>query len=96
MRTHKCPNCRAPMTSVIGRHRYTECGLDNVELDGVETRTCPNCNETAVAIPSIEELHRVIAFQLAVKRGRLAPAEFRFLRTYLGHSRADFAEKIGV
>jgi putative zinc finger/helix-turn-helix YgiT family protein len=77
-------------------HRYTESGLSNVVLVGVEVRHCPNCGEDAVVIPRVEDLHRAIAMTLIRHPGRLAPSEIRFLRKWLGWSGVDFAKHMGV
>ncbi|MFO0648528.1 MAG: hypothetical protein U0326_19970 [Polyangiales bacterium] len=82
------------MTSRIGVHRYAECGLENVDVVGVELRECPNCGKHTVVIPNIAGLHKTIARHIATKRERLVAAEVRFLRTYLGHARDDFARML--
>ena len=77
-------------------HLYAESGLPNVTLLDVEVRQCPRCGERAVAIPRIDELHRVLALAVIHKSARLAPQEVRFLRKYLGWSGSDFARHMGV
>jgi putative zinc finger/helix-turn-helix YgiT family protein len=84
------------MVRSIDNHRYTESGLSNVVLVGVEVRHCPNCGENVVAIPRMEELHRTLAMALIRHTGRLAPSEIRFLRKWLGWSGVDFAKHMGV
>jgi len=74
---------------------YRASGLP-VVLAPVEVRRCANCGETEVAIPHIEQLHRVIAETVIGKNTRLMPAEVKFLRKYLGWSGSDFARHIGV
>ena len=92
----KCPECRTQMTSTREPHRYAESGLPNVTLVDVEVRHCPKCGERAVAIPRVEELHRLLALELARKPERLLPNEVRFLRKHLGLSGVDFAERMRV
>lgn len=92
----KCPQCRTPMESRRENYRYTASGLPNVVLEDVEVRRCPNCGEQAVAIPRIEELHRVLAMAVIQQAGRLSPHDIRFLRKWLGWSGADFARHMGV
>ena len=92
----KCPQCRHEMVRSTENHRYTESGLSNVVLVGVEVRRCQNCGENVVSIPRIEELHRTIAMTLIRHTGRLAPSEIRFLRKWLGWSGVDFAKHMGV
>lgn len=86
-----CPHCGGNITSRTGTHQYTECGLDNVHLLGVELLQCDSCGDTGVSLPNIAGLHGEIARILATKKARLVPAEIRFLRSYLGHARDDFA-----
>ncbi|HET7499972.1 MAG TPA: type II TA system antitoxin MqsA family protein [Kofleriaceae bacterium] len=92
----KCPQCRHEVQRSVENHRYTESGLSNVVLVGVEVRRCPNCGESMVSIPRIEELHRAIAMELIRQTGRLAPSEIKFLRKWLGWSGVDFARHMGV
>lgn len=92
----RCPECRGEMTSKREAHRYAESGLPNVTLVDVEVRHCPRCGERAVAIPRVEELHRLLALELARKSERLLPNEVRFLRKQLGLSSAEFAERMRV
>lgn len=92
----KCDPCGAQMKSGRENYRYTECGLDTVTLANVEVRRCPECGEYEVDIPRMEELHRVIAQEVASKSARLAAQEVRFLRKYLGFSGVDFAATLDV
>lgn len=92
----KCVTCGTPMKSKRENYRYEAGGLPYVTLEGVDVARCPGCGETEVAIPAIEQLHRVISGALIRKRARLAPAEIRFLRKFLGWSGADFARHMGT
>ena len=76
--------------------RRKELGLSHVTLLKVEVRRCPKCGQEEVAIPRIEQLHKLLAGVLARKKGPLSGEEVRFLRTYLGWSQADFAQHAGV
>jgi DNA-binding transcriptional regulator YiaG len=49
-----------------------------------------------VAIPQLEELHRVIALAVISKSSRLAPQEIRYLRKFLDWSGAELARHLGV
>jgi putative zinc finger/helix-turn-helix YgiT family protein len=77
-------------------HRYTESGLPNVVLVGVEMRRCPKCGEQALSIPRVEDLHKTLAMSLIHEHTRLASYEIRFLRKWLGLSGVDFARRMGV
>ena len=92
----KCPNCRGEMTSKKGNYLYEESGLRYVTLQNVVVSNCGQCGEQTVAIPKIEELHRVIAQAIIKKKERLSAEEARFLRKCLGWSGKDFAEHMGV
>lgn len=92
----KCHTCGAAMKSARGAHRYTESGLPNVVLLNVERRTCPKCGESALVIPRMEELHRMIADAVSQSPAKLSPQEIRFLRKWLGFSSTDFALMMGV
>lgn len=94
----RCVACGGPTrTRREKRYRYTECGLPNVVIDdAVTVTTCRRCGETYTSIPSIEKLHGEIAAAVIRKKGRLAPAEIRFLRKWLGWSGVDFARRTGT
>lgn len=92
----KCFECGAKMRSKRGTYKFTECGLPSVSLGNVEQRTCTKCGEREVVLPKLEELHRVIAHMVLLKDERLAGAEIRYLRKYLGWSATDFAKRAGV
>ncbi len=76
--------------------RYELGGLPHVELHGVEVAHCPACGAEDVAIPRIEQLHRVLVSHFINQTRALAPIEVRFLRKHVGFSTADFAKCMGV
>ena len=93
----KCRNCaKAGMTSSTETYLYSESGLQNVVLVGVEVRRCPSCGHHELVLPRVTELHRTIAFALVRKPSRLSGSEVRYLRKYLGWSGVDFARHMGV
>jgi putative zinc finger/helix-turn-helix YgiT family protein len=92
----RCVSCGAETKTRTGTHPYTESGLSNVRLEGIEISTCTRCGEKAVAIPRIDELHKVISYGLATWPGRLDPRQIRFLRKHLGWSSKRFASEMGV
>ena len=92
----KCFGCGGEMISGPENVKYDACGLPGVTLVGVEVSRCGHCGEYEVAIPRIEELHRVLASALVRKSARLTPAEIRFLRTTLGWSGRDLADHMGA
>ncbi len=91
----KCPMCSREMKRKTGKYRYTESGLDNVYLLGVEIYKC-HCGETAVSIPAIMELHKIIGTALIKKDRPLTGKEIRFLRKNIGMSAKGFAEVLGI
>ncbi len=92
----KCISCGTAMKTKRENYHYVESGLPHVSLESIDVSRCAGCGESEVAIPAIEDLHRVIAESLIQKRSRLAPAEIRFLRKYLGWSGTDFAKRAGT
>lgn len=53
-----------------------------------------DCNNEEFMIPNLEELHELLAQNIAHQKTRLLPEEIRFLRTHLGFSGTDFAKKV--
>ena len=75
--------------------KYTQCGLDNVSLVGVDYLKCDQCGEEYFGFGDQEHLHSLIAKVLIKKDRPLIGKEFRFLRTYLGFSGRMLAKLIG-
>lgn len=93
----KCRSCgAAELTSSVETYLYSESGLPNVTLVGVEIRRCPSCGDHQLVLPRVAELHRAIAHAVIAKRARLSGAEVRYLRKFLGWSGVDFAKHIGA
>ena len=91
----KCIECGGTMKTRRENYRWDASGLP-VTLSGVQVSRCTKCGAHEVAIPRIEELHRVIAMAVISKRARLAAQEIRYLRKFLDWSGADFARHVGV
>jgi len=81
------------MTRLID-YRYDESGLDNVILKGLRV-VIDDDGEEVVTIPNINLLHRVLASLVASKETGLQPKELRFLRTELGLTQAELADRVG-
>ena len=92
----KCLQCGAGMKTARENFRHQALGLSRVTLVGVEVSRCSECGDYEVAIPRLEELHRVLARTVATKSARLVAEEIRFLRKHLGWSGVDFAEHFDV
>lgn len=89
--THACTNCGRPVKPESRNYRYTESGLSNIVLQGIDVADCPRCGNTDVTIPRVAKIHRAIARALASSPGRLTGEQFRFLRKHLGHSGEQLA-----
>lgn len=83
---HTCTNCGQRVTFERRNYRYTESGISNVILQGVEVADCSNCGNSDVAITRMAKIHRAIAQALAESPARLTGEQFRFLRKHLGLS----------
>ena len=74
-------------------HRYMECGLDNVIIDGISTAV-DDAGETVLTIPNVNGLHRAIALGIVARRSGMSGKELRFLRTEMGMTQAELAAMI--
>lgn len=92
----KCAECGTAVVTKRENRRYEAAGLSHVVLVGVEVSRCPKCGAEEMAVPRIEELHRVIAQALIRKPSRLAGPEIRYLRKHVGWSTMDFASRMGA
>ncbi|MFI5330983.1 MAG: type II TA system antitoxin MqsA family protein [Desulfobaccales bacterium] len=95
MKNINCPNCQELRQIHAGKYHYTESGLQNVWLVGVEIFEC-DCGEKFAILPCLEGLHKVIAKILLTKEDQLTGREIRFLRKHMGLKAKDFAKHIGV
>lgn len=92
----KCFGCGHGMTTGRENVKYDASGLPGVTLVDIEVSRCGHCGQSEVAIPRIEELHRMMAMAVVRKSARLTPAEVRFLRTTLGWSGRELADHMGA
>ena len=92
----ECLDCGHTLTTHRENFKYDASGLPSVTLVGVEVSRCARCGHHDVAVPHIEELHRVMACAVIRKPARLTPAEIRFLRTTLGWSGQELAAHMGA
>lgn len=77
----------------MAQYRYTECGLDNVIVDGVQFLT-DDSGEEVVCIPNINDLHLAIAQGILLQKSSMSGKELRFLRTEMGLTQAQIAELV--
>jgi putative zinc finger/helix-turn-helix YgiT family protein len=92
----KCFNCKAEMLCKAESYHYKESGLENIYLDGIESRTCPSCGEEIINIPAVSELHSKIGQILINKKSLLNGREIRFLRKNAGLSAKKLSGIVGV
>ena len=75
-------------------YHYTDCGLDNIWLDGgVEVHDTPYGKATSIR--SMDTLHNAIGLDI-VRSGSVSAKEMRFLRYELDLSQKSFAGIIGA
>jgi putative zinc finger/helix-turn-helix YgiT family protein len=96
MKKAECSACGAAVAVVRGKHRFTECGLLNVELHGVEIVRCAGCGNEEVLIPRMNDLMRLLALAIVSRPSRLLGEDVRFLRKYLNMTQAQLAELLDV
>ena len=76
-------------------YHYTECGLDNVYLEKMNS-VADHGGEETVSIPAIGVLHRVIAEGIISAPYKMSGREIRFLRTEMGLSQDEMAKLLRV
>jgi putative zinc finger/helix-turn-helix YgiT family protein len=86
-----CTNCGEELNPESRNYRYTESGISNVILQGIDVAECPRCGNSEVTIPRMAKIHWAIAKALANSPARLTGEQLRFLRNHLGLS----GEKLG-
>jgi len=92
----KCSVCNKPLYKTSELYHYTECGLDNVYLEGIDIYKCENCGNMEAKIPRIDELHLGIAKCIIAKPQRLNNKEIRYLRKYMGFKAVDLAKILEI
>jgi transcriptional regulator with XRE-family HTH domain len=76
-------------------YHYTECGLENVIIEGMDVVKDHDGEET-VTIQAIGLLHQVIAEGIVMLPAKMSGRELRFLRTEMGLTQAQLAEVLRV
>ena len=79
----------------MSAYHYTECGLDNVFIQGA-VRFGDHAGEEAVTIPAIGNLHRVIAEGIVMHPAKMTGQELRFMRSEMGLTQAQLAAILKV
>jgi DNA-binding transcriptional regulator YiaG len=92
----ECSNCGAAAKVARGTYRFTESGLKNVYLAGLEVIRCPKCKNVDPMIPNMRGLLQFLALAVVEKPWRLSGEEIRYLRKYLRMTGEQFASHLGV
>lgn len=92
----KCSNCGKDTRIIHGDYRFSESGLKNVMLRGLELVHCDHCGSEDPVFHAMNSLMRAIALALINKPYRLAGEEVRFLRTYLGLTQEKFSRLLHI
>jgi DNA-binding transcriptional regulator YiaG len=71
-------------------HHYTECGLQNVIIRGLDAHPDDDGDEV-ITIPFVNALHREIARGVVMHEKGMSGAELRFLRTEMGYTQSELA-----
>lgn len=79
----------------MSSYHYTECGLPNVMIEGLEPMIDDEGDEV-IQIPFINELHCAIAKGIVSHAKGMSAAELRFLRTEMGLTQAELATVLHV
>lgn len=72
----------------MNSHHYTECGLNNVFIDGLDAFRDDD-GEEVITVPAVNELHYVIALGIVSHEHGISGDELRFLRTEMGFTQAE-------
>ena len=91
----RCTQCGLPQRVEPTTTDYRESGLDNVQLINVPMWVCHDGHEE-IQIPAVNQLHVLLTHLIMRKPARLTGKEIRFLRTELGFSSKQFAERIAL
>jgi transcriptional regulator with XRE-family HTH domain len=71
-------------------HHYTECGLQNVYISGIQ-KVVDDEGDEVILIPAINNLHRVIAEGIVSHQKGMDGSELRFLRSEMGYTQSELA-----
>ncbi len=76
-------------------YHYTECGLDNVFIEGLEPVN-DHADEPTITIPAIGLLHKAIAESIVDLPFKMTGKELKFLRTEMGLTQDGLARVLKV
>ena len=95
MNCSDCNSKKKMKEKTLKKHRYKECGLNNIILSKIKEFSCEDCGNIYCNYGGIEKLHQIIARYLIRKDTTLSGKELKFLRKYLGYSGVVFSKLIG-
>ena len=79
----------------MGPYHYTECGLDNVFIEGM-AKVNDHASDATIEIPAIGLLHSAIAEGIVMLPSKMSGKELRFLRTEMGLTQEKLADVLKV
>lgn len=79
----------------MATYHYTECGLQNVFIEGMDIIE-DHSGEQTVTIPAIGLLHKTICEGIVKLRTKMNGPELRFLRSEMGLTQSKLAEIIKI
>lgn len=93
----KCTSCGETVTFERRNYRYTESGLSNVVLQGVEIAQCHACGNENVILLRLDKIHWAIARALTTENpARMTGQQLRFLRKHIEFSGEKLARHLGT
>ena len=92
----ECSNCGGPSVVARGDYKFTDSGLKNVQLVGVDLIKCNECGNVDPILPGMTSLMQCLARAVISKPWKLAGEEIRYLRKYLGMTADAFGKHLGV
>lgn len=92
----KCTECRSDnmKQKVLKKHLFMD--KPRIYLAGVTEWTCKDCGEVYFDYPRMGELMNLVAKTVASQKRRLTGEEVGFLRSFVGLTMEELAEKCGV
>lgn len=96
MKKGACSNCGKTARVVRGTYAFTESGLRNVVLHGIEMSKCRSCGNVEPVIPRMNDLFHALALAVVQQPHRLAGDDIRFLRKYLHMTGDQFSRLLHV
>jgi DNA-binding transcriptional regulator YiaG len=96
----KCDNCGGELAVNVSTREapycYTESGLRNAWLIGVDVYRCKQCDGETAAIPRITELHTLLAEGILRAHKPLTGFEFRYIRKRASLGLPELSNRSGI